>query len=131
MNMTDVDSGSLGFIQAVRLQQRHSELPVLGGCRLRRVGRRRRTTESSARPDPMDAIRRRETVHRLRGIELDLARVRIGAARYMGRDNKPAFEYLSSFQSSNAEVEAERLYYLLECARRLDRTDDMNRTRHS
>jgi len=65
---------------------------------------------------------------RLSGADLDLARVRIGAASYLARDNKPAYEYLNSFQASAPEAEAERLYYLLECQRRLDRIEDMNAT---
>ena len=64
----------------------------------------------------------------LSGPDADMARVRIGAARYLARDNKPAYEYLRSFQASASESEAERLYYLLECARRLDHIDEMNAT---
>ena len=61
----------------------------------------------------------------LSGADLDLARVRIGAAQYQAREYKQARDYLESFQASG-EPEAERLYYLLECARRLDRVDEMN-----
>ncbi|HYL77584.1 MAG TPA: transglycosylase SLT domain-containing protein [Bryobacteraceae bacterium] len=61
----------------------------------------------------------------LSGADLDLARVRIGAAQYLGRDNKGAYAYLSSFQAAASDAEAERLYYLLESARRLDRIDEM------
>ncbi|HEX4593599.1 MAG TPA: transglycosylase SLT domain-containing protein, partial [Bryobacteraceae bacterium] len=61
----------------------------------------------------------------LSGANLDLARVRIGAARHFAREDKQAYEYLSSFQATPAEREAERLFYLLECARRLDRLDEV------
>jgi soluble lytic murein transglycosylase len=61
----------------------------------------------------------------LSGPDLDLARVRIGAARYMARDNKPAGDYLGSFQATTPESEAERLYYLLQCQRRLEHPDNM------
>ena len=64
----------------------------------------------------------------LSGADADMARVRIAAARYLARDNKLAYDSLHSFQASTPESEAERLYYLLECARRLDRTDEMNAT---
>lgn len=64
----------------------------------------------------------------LSGPDLDLARVRIGAARYFARDNKPAAEYLGSFQAATPEPESERLYYLLQCQRRLERIDDMKST---
>jgi peptidoglycan lytic transglycosylase len=64
----------------------------------------------------------------LTGAELDLARVQIGVARYLGHDDKPAYEYLRSFRASTPESEAERLYYLLECARRLNYIDEMNST---
>jgi len=64
----------------------------------------------------------------LTGAELDMARVRIGVAQYSGRDYKPAYEQLTSFQSSSPEQEAERLFYLMECARHLDRVDEMTAT---
>jgi soluble lytic murein transglycosylase len=61
----------------------------------------------------------------LTGAYLDLARVRIGAARHLARGDKAAYDYLSSFQASLPETEAERLFNLLECARRLERIDEM------
>lgn len=64
----------------------------------------------------------------LTAADLDLARVRIGAAHYLGREYKPAYTHLTSFESSTPEVEAERLYYLMETERRLDRIDEMNAT---
>jgi soluble lytic murein transglycosylase len=65
---------------------------------------------------------------RLSGESFDLARVRIGAAAYLARDNEPAYKYLVSFQATAPDAEAERLYYLLECQRRLNRLDEMNAT---
>ena len=65
---------------------------------------------------------------RLSGESLDLARVRIGDAAYLARENESAYKYLSSFQAAAPEAEAERLYYLLECQRRLNRLDEMNAT---
>lgn len=64
----------------------------------------------------------------LTGGDLDMARVRIGAALYLVRENKAAYEHLSSFQAATPEAEAERRYYLVECARRLDRIDEMSTT---
>jgi soluble lytic murein transglycosylase len=69
-----------------------------------------------------------ELLPRLSGENFDLARVRIGAAAYLARDNEPAYKYLSSFQATAPDAEAERLYYLLECQRRLNRLDEMNAT---
>ena len=65
---------------------------------------------------------------RLSGENYDLARVRIGAAAYLARENESAYRYLSSFQATAPEPEAERLYYLLESQRRLNRLDEMNGT---
>jgi soluble lytic murein transglycosylase len=65
---------------------------------------------------------------RLSGESFDLARVRIGAAAYLARENESAHKYLVSFQATAPDAEAERLYYLLECQRRLNRLDDMNAT---
>ena len=65
---------------------------------------------------------------RLSGENFDLARVRIGAAAYSDRENESAYKYLNSFQATAPDAEAERLYYLLECQRRLNRLDEMNAT---
>ena len=62
---------------------------------------------------------------RLGGADLDLARVRIGAAQYLAGDYKPALEHLSSFQAANGDAEAERIYYVIQSARHLDRIDQM------
>ncbi|HYK18909.1 MAG TPA: transglycosylase SLT domain-containing protein [Bryobacteraceae bacterium] len=64
----------------------------------------------------------------LSGADLELARVRIGAANYLARDYRPAYAHLTSFESSTPDVEAERLYYLMETDRRLDRISEMNAT---
>ena len=61
----------------------------------------------------------------LSGADLELARVRMGAAQYLAGEYKPAYQHLSSFQAGTAEVEAERLYYVAQCARHLDRIDEM------
>lgn len=65
---------------------------------------------------------------RLSGANFDLARVRIGAAAYFDRENESAYKYFSSFEATAPDAEAERLYYLLECQRRLSRLDEMNAT---
>src|ERR1700733_12764745 len=65
---------------------------------------------------------------RLSGESFDLARVRIGAAAYLARENESAYKYLISFQAAAPDAESERLYYLLECQRRLNRLDEMNAT---
>jgi soluble lytic murein transglycosylase len=65
---------------------------------------------------------------RLSGENHDVARVSIGAAAYSARENESAYKYLSSFQATAPEPEAERLYYLLEAQRRLNRLDEMNST---
>jgi Tfp pilus assembly protein PilF len=62
---------------------------------------------------------------RLSGADLDLARVRMGAAQYLAGDYKPAYEHLTRFQAATAESEAERLYYVVQCTRRLDRIEEM------
>ncbi len=54
----------------------------------------------------------------LRGAQLDHARVRAGAADYRGLRTTAAYNSLSGLKLSSAPSEAERLYYLGECARR-------------
>jgi soluble lytic murein transglycosylase len=59
------------------------------------------------------------------GPERDLARVRYGAARYLAGDATGARSYLAGLNVSAPEADAERLYYLGECARRLSDDEGM------
>ena len=61
----------------------------------------------------------------LTGLERDQARVRVGAAQLAGGDYRGAHSYLQSLKVDSDEADAERWYYLEECARRMDRDDDM------
>jgi len=62
---------------------------------------------------------------RLTGADLDVARVRMGAAQYLAGDYKPAREYLTSFHASTVESEAERMFYVAQSDRKLDQADEM------
>ncbi|MGC8795365.1 MAG: tetratricopeptide repeat protein, partial [Bryobacteraceae bacterium] len=61
----------------------------------------------------------------LGGRERELARVRVGAALFRDYDTSAAWDYLRSFEAADPEVEAERLYWLVECARRMGRDAEM------
>jgi soluble lytic murein transglycosylase len=61
----------------------------------------------------------------LGGLERDQARVRIGAADYLRGETPAAFRYLQSLNVGRSEADAERLYYLAECQRRMNDHDDM------
>jgi soluble lytic murein transglycosylase len=66
-------------------------------------------------------------VPQLSGAPRDQARVGIGAAEYLGGDVAAAYSHLRSFEisDSDAQAEAERLYYIVECARKLNDEDQM------
>ncbi len=57
------------------------------------------------------------------GEDRELARVRIGEAGFLANETGTACAYLRSLAASTGETEAERLYYLAECARRDDSDD--------
>lgn len=78
---------------------------------LRRYGRARAEYEALSR--------------QLGGRERELARVRVGVALYWDYDTPAAYGYLRSFEATDAAADAERLYYLAECARRLGRDEEM------
>jgi len=59
------------------------------------------------------------------GLERDQARVRFGAARYLAGDATGARSYLTALDAAAPEADAERIYYLEECARRLSDDDGM------
>lgn len=55
------------------------------------------------------------------GSDQQLARVRLGAADYVGRSEAAALRYLKDLRVTAPEAGAERLYYMASCARRLER----------
>lgn len=62
------------------------------------------------------------------GTERDLALVRIGASDQRSRKDAIAMSYLQALKVTNEEADAERLYYILAAARRLNRLDVMEQT---
>lgn len=61
----------------------------------------------------------------LGGVQRDLARVRLGEADYLDNNVQAAFEYLSSLKVDESEADAERLNYLIRCARKNDKHADV------
>ena len=80
--------------------------------------------------DAGQAVRARKELEslipQLGGAERDLARVRIGVAHYTVEQNAVAYKYLSTLEVASAEADAERLYYLMQSARRLNNLDEMD-----
>ena len=64
----------------------------------------------------------------LAGLEHDQARVRMGEADDLGRNTPAAYRYLQSLDLERSEADAERLYYMAECRRRLNEDDGMLET---
>jgi soluble lytic murein transglycosylase len=64
----------------------------------------------------------------LAGLERDQARVRMGAADYLRGDTASAYRYFQSLDLGRSEADAERLYYLAECERRLNHDERMLET---
>ena len=61
----------------------------------------------------------------LADVERDQARVRIGAVDFLSGHTAAAYPYLRGLELTESEADAERLYYLEECARRLTDDDEM------
>ena len=59
------------------------------------------------------------------GEDRELARVRLAEIDYFRNENGSAYANLKALAVTSEEADAERLYYMLECARRLDREDQM------
>jgi len=65
-------------------------------------------------------------VPQLGGADRDRARVSIGVADYDAEDTAAAHRELASLESLAPEADAERLYYVLQCARRLNNQEEVN-----
>jgi len=59
------------------------------------------------------------------GPDRELARVRLAAVDYFRYEPAAAYANLKSLEVSSAEADSERLYFMVECARRLDRDDPL------
>ncbi len=71
---------------------------------------------------PADArIELTAAIPQLGGTERDLARVRLGEVDYLSGNASAAFQYLHELKVDESEADAERLSYLIRCARKLDR----------
>jgi soluble lytic murein transglycosylase len=66
-----------------------------------------------------------DLLNQLTGADRDLARVRIGAADYLSGNTAAAYPYLRGLDLPASEADAERLYYVMECARRAMDDDAM------
>ncbi|MGA8029594.1 MAG: transglycosylase SLT domain-containing protein, partial [Bryobacteraceae bacterium] len=64
-------------------------------------------------------------IPQLSGAQRDLARVRLGEADYFSNNIQAAFQYLLALKVDDAEADAERLSYVIRCARKLDRHADV------
>src|SRR6185369_5971519 len=80
--------------------------------------------------DAGQAVRARKELEslipQLGGAERDLARVRVGVADYTAQENAVAYRYLTTLEVVSPEADAERLYYLMQSARRLNNLDEMD-----
>ncbi len=64
-------------------------------------------------------------IPQLGGVERDVARVRLGEVDFLSGNTQAAMDYLKSLQLDESEADAERLSYLIRCARKLDRNADI------
>jgi soluble lytic murein transglycosylase len=80
--------------------------------------------------DAGQAVRARKELEalipQLGGAERDLARVRVGVAHYTAQENAVAYKYLSNLEVASAEADAERLFYVMQSARRLSNLEEMD-----
>jgi soluble lytic murein transglycosylase len=73
-----------------------------------------------------EAIRELEqSISTLGGPDQELARVRIGVVEFQSRQYQSAYKHLRQLQLASPDADAERLHYLVWCARRLDLDNDM------
>jgi soluble lytic murein transglycosylase len=63
----------------------------------------------------------------LSGPDRDFALVRIGVTQYNARENAAALAYLRALQLATPDADAERLYYMVQSARRTNNLDEVAR----
>jgi soluble lytic murein transglycosylase len=87
--------------------------PAMGGAMLGRALKLLDTGHAEQAKKELLAL-----VPRLGGDERDAALVKIGVAQYLAKDTKAAQKYLAGLTLQSPQADAERLHYLLLCARR-------------
>jgi soluble lytic murein transglycosylase len=61
----------------------------------------------------------------IQGPQRDLARVRLGEADFLSNNTAAAFQYFTALKVDDPEADAERISYLIRCARKLDHHADV------
>ena len=87
--------------------------PAMGGAMLGRAVKLLDAGNAERAKNELEAL-----VPRLGGDERDAALVKIGVAQYVAKDTKAAQKYLAELTVQSPQANAERLHYLLLCARR-------------
>jgi soluble lytic murein transglycosylase len=64
-------------------------------------------------------------IQQLGGVERDMARVRLGVADFLAKNYSAAFQYLTALKVDDTEADAERMNYLVQSSRKLDRHADV------
>ncbi len=64
-------------------------------------------------------------IPQLEGAQRDLARVRLGETDFFNNNTQAAFEYLLALKVDDPEADAERLSYIVRCARKADKHADV------
>jgi soluble lytic murein transglycosylase len=64
-------------------------------------------------------------IPKLGGVQRELAQVRLGEVDFFSGNPRVAFDYLNTLKVTDAEADAERLYYLVKSARRQERSADV------
>lgn len=104
------------------LKQRLGRLypPVMPTAMLRRAQK----LFQANRPD--DArVELQAAIPQLGGKQRDLAEVRLGEADFLAGHTRASFDYLTALKVDDPEADAERLHFLIRCARRLDSHADV------
>ena len=64
-------------------------------------------------------------IPQLAGVGRDKARVRLGEVDYLSGKTQAAYDYLKALKVDESDVDAQRLSYLIRCARKLDKHSDV------
>jgi soluble lytic murein transglycosylase len=106
----------------VELKQRLGDAypPITPGAML---GRAQKLFES--RNPAAARIELAAAIPQIGGAQRDLAHVRLGEADFLSNNTAAAFQYLTALKVDDPEADAERLSYLIRCARKLDHHADV------
>lgn len=119
--MSPANARALAALQQLKLDMGENYPPAMPSAMLGRAVKLLEAGQGANARKEFESL-----IPQLGGSDRDLARVRVGSAMYTSGQYVAAYDYLSGTKVSTEEADAERLHYMAQASRRLQKLDQMD-----